>query len=66
MKKLYGIGTTLFFGCSTLLFLGFCFDDGSIQLDESYNWIGTLWTILFLLSCLLILVGIPFHEQKSE
>ena len=55
---------TLFFSCVLLLFVGMCMDDGSIQLDKSYNWIGSLWTIVFLFSSVLILVGAVPKDKK--
>lgn len=64
MEKVFNVGVTLFFSSLLLLFLGFCLDDGSIQLDESYNWIGSLWTIVFLFSSVLILVGAVPKDKK--
>jgi len=62
--KMFKIGIFLFISSTLLLFLGFCMDDGSIQLDSSFNWIGHLWTIVFLFSVLLILIGSPVKEKK--
>jgi hypothetical protein len=40
-------------------------DDGSITLDERFNWIGTFWTIVFLFSVVLILIGaVPQENEK--
>jgi hypothetical protein len=47
-----------------LLFVGMCMDDGSIQLDSSFNWIGHLWTIVFLFGVLLILIGGVPKDKK--
>ena len=64
MEKVFNVGMTLFFSCVILLFVGMCMDDGSIQLDKSYNWIGRLWTIVFLFSSVLILVGAVPKDKK--
>ena len=64
MKNVFNVGMTLFFSCMLLLFVGMCMDDGSIQLDKSYNWIGSLWTIVFLFSSVLILVGAVPKDKK--
>ena len=68
MKKVYNrmlnVGMTLVSVCSLLLFLGFCMDDGTIQLDSSYNWIGTLWTMVFLFGVLSILISAPNTDSK--
>jgi len=63
-QRMFNVGTTLVVSCSVLLFLGFCLDDGSIQLDSSFNWIGTLWTMVFLFGVLLILISVPNIESK--
>jgi hypothetical protein len=63
-QKMFNVGVTLFFSSVLLLFLGFCLDDGSIQLDSSFNWIGTLWTMVFLFSVLLILISSPNIDSK--
>jgi hypothetical protein len=65
MKKVFNVGVTLFFSCMLLLFVGMCMDDGSVQLDSSFNWIGTFWTIVFLFSVVLILIGaVPQENEK--
>jgi hypothetical protein len=64
MKKVLNVGMTLFFSCTLLLFVGMCMDDGSVQLDSSYNWIGSLWTIVFLFSAVLVLVGAVPKDKK--
>jgi hypothetical protein len=64
MKKVFNVGVTLFFSCMLLLFVGMCMDDGSVQLDSSYNWIGSLWTIVFLFSVVLVLVGAVPKDKK--
>jgi hypothetical protein len=64
MKKVFNVGVTLFFSCMILLFVGMCMDDGSIQLDSSFNWIGHLWTIVFLFGVLLILIGGVPKDKK--
>ena len=65
MKKVFNVGVTLFFSCMLLLFVGMCMDDGSVQLDSSFNWIGSLWTIVFLFSVVLVLVGaVPQENEK--
>jgi hypothetical protein len=64
MKKVFNVGVTLFFSCMLLLFVGMCMDDGSVQLDSSYNWIGSLWTIVFLFSAVLVLVGAVPKDKK--
>jgi hypothetical protein len=64
MKKVFNVGITLFFSCMLLLFVGMCMDDGSVQLDSSYNWIGSLWTIVFLFSAVLVLVGAVPKDKK--
>ena len=64
MKKIFNVGMTLFFSCVILLFVGMCMDDGSIQLDKSFNWIGHLWTIVFLFSVVLVLVGAVPKDKK--
>ena len=64
MKKVFNVGVTLFFSCMLLLFVGMCMDDGSIQLDKSFNWIGSLWTIVFLFSAVLVLVGAVPKDKK--
>ena len=64
MKKVFNVGMTLFFSCVILLFVGMCMDDGSIQLDSSFNWIGHLWTIVFLFGVLLILIGGVPKDKK--
>ena len=61
---MFNVGMILVFSCSLLLFLGFCLDDGSIQLDSSFNWIGGLWTFTFLFGVLLILISLPEQELK--
>ena len=63
-QRMFNVGVTLFFSSVLLLFLGFCLDDGSIQLDSSFNWIGTLWTMVFLFSVLLILISSPNIDSK--
>jgi hypothetical protein len=63
-QRMFNVGITLVVSCSVLLFLGFCLDDGSIQLDSSFNWIGTLWTMVFLFGVLLILISVPNIESK--
>ena len=63
-QRMFNVGVTLFFSSLLLLFLGFCLDDGSIQLDSSFNWIGTLWTMVFLFSVLLILISAPNIDSK--
>ena len=63
-QRMFNVGTTLVVSCSVLLFLGFCLDDGSIQLDSSFNWIGTLWTMVFLFGVLLILISVPNIDSK--
>ena len=63
-NRMFNVGMTLVSVCSLLLFLGFCLDDGSIQLDSSYNWIGTLWTMVFLFGVLLILISAPNIDSK--
>jgi len=63
-NRMFNVGMTLVVSCSVLLFLGFCLDDGSIQLDSSFNWIGTLWTMVFLFGVLLILISVPNIESK--
>jgi hypothetical protein len=63
-QRMFNVGVTLFFSSVLLLFLGFCLDDGSIQLDSSFNWIGTLWTMVFLFGVLLILISVPNIESK--
>ncbi len=63
-NRMFNVGMTLVSTCSLLLFIGFLADDGSIQLDSSFNWIGYLWTIVFLFGVLLILVGGVPKEQK--
>ena len=63
-QRMFNVGMTLVVSCSVLLFLGFCLDDGSIQLDSSFNWIGTLWTMVFLFSVLLILISSPNIDSK--
>ena len=63
-QRMFNVGVTLFFSSILLLFLGFCLDDGSIQLDSSFNWIGTLWTMVFLFSVLLILISSPNIDSK--
>jgi hypothetical protein len=63
-QRMFNVGITLVVSCSVLLFLGFCLDDGSIQLDSSFNWIGTLWTMVFLFGVLLILISSPNIESK--
>jgi len=63
-QRMFNVGMTLVVSCSVLLFLGFCLDDGSIQLDSSFNWIGTLWTMVFLFGVLLILISVPNIESK--
>jgi hypothetical protein len=64
MKKVFNVGVTLFFSCMLLLFVGMCMDDGSVQLDSSFNWIGSLWTIVFLFSAVLVLVGAVPKDKK--
>ena len=64
MKKVFNVGVTLFFSCMLLLFVGMCMDDGSVQLDSSFNWIGSLWTIVFLFSVVLVLVGAVPKDKK--
>jgi len=64
MEKVFNVGITLFFSCALLLFVGMCMDDGSVQLDSSYNWIGSLWTIVFLFSAVLVLVGAVPKDKK--
>ena len=63
-NRMFNVGITLVSVCSLLLFLGFCLDDGSIQLDSSFNWIGTLWTMVFLFGVLLILISSPNIDSK--
>ena len=63
-NRMFNVGMTLVSVCSLLLFLGFLVDDGSIQLDSSYNWIGSLWTIVFLFSAVLVLVGAVPKDKK--
>ena len=63
-QRMFNVGVTLFFSSLLLLFLGFCLDDGTIQLDSSFNWIGTLWTMVFLFSVLLILISSPNIDSK--
>jgi len=63
-QRMFNVGMTLVVSCSVLLFLGFCLDDGSIQLDSSFNWIGTLWTMVFLFGVLLILISVPNIDSK--
>jgi hypothetical protein len=63
-NRMFNVGMTLVSVCSLLLFLGFLVDDGSIQLDSSYNWIGTLWTMVFLFGVLLILISVPNTDSK--
>jgi hypothetical protein len=63
-QRMFNVGITLVVSCSVLLFLGFCLDDGSIQLDSSFNWIGTLWTMVFLFIVLLILISSPNIDSK--
>ena len=63
-QRMFNVGVTLFFSSLLLLFLGFCLDDGSIQLDSSFNWIGSLWTMVFLFSVLLILISSPNIDSK--
>ena len=63
-NRMFNVGMTLVSVCSLLLFLGFCMDDGSITLDSSFNWIGTLWTMVFLFSVLLILISSPNIDSK--
>ena len=63
-QRMFNVGVTLFFSSLLLLFLGFCLDDGSIQLDSSFNWIGTLWTMVFLFGVLLILISAPNIDSK--
>jgi hypothetical protein len=64
MKKVFNVGVTLFFSCMLLLFVGMCMDDGRVQLDSSFNWIGSLWTIVFLFSAVLVLVGAVPKDKK--
>ena len=64
MEKVFNVGMTFFFCCMLLLFVGMCMVDGSIQIDKSYNWIGSLWTIVFLFSSVLILVGAVPKDKK--
>jgi hypothetical protein len=64
MEKVFNVGITLFFSCVLLLFVGMCMDDGSVQLDSSYNWIGSLWTIVFLFSAVLVLIGAVPKDKK--
>jgi hypothetical protein len=61
---MFMVGMILVFSCSLLLFIGFLVDDGSIQLDSSFNWIGTLWTMVFLFGVLLVLIGGVNEKQK--
>jgi hypothetical protein len=61
---MFNVGMILVVSCSLLLFIGFLVDDGSIQLDSSFNWIGTLWTMVFLFGVLLILIGCVNEKQK--
>ena len=63
-QRMFNVGVTLFFSSVLLFFLGFCLDDGSIQLDSSFNCIGTLWTMVFLFSVLLILISSPNIDSK--
>ena len=63
-NRMFNVGMTLVSVCSLLLFLGFLVDDGSIQLDSSFNWIGTLWTMVFLFGVLLILISVPNTDSK--
>ena len=63
-QRMFNVGVTLFFSSLLLLFLGFCLDDGTIQLDSSFNWIGTLWTMVFLFGVLLILISAPNIDSK--
>jgi hypothetical protein len=64
LNRMFMVGMILVFSCSLLLFIGFLVDDGSIQLDSSFNWIGTLWTMVFLFGVLLILIGCVNEKQK--
>ena len=63
-NRMFNVGITLVSVCSLLLFLGFLVDDGTIQLDSSFNWIGTLWTMVFLFGVLLMLISAPNTESK--
>lgn len=64
LNRMFMVGMILVFSCSLLLFIGFLVDDGSIQLDSSFNWIGTLWTMVFLFGVLLVLIGGVNEKQK--
>lgn len=66
MKKIFNVGVVLFFSCVLLLFVGMCMDDGSIKLDKSFNWIGSLWVIVFLFSVVLVLVGGVPKDDKNN
>jgi hypothetical protein len=60
---MFNVGMTLISVCSLLLFLGL-FTDGSIQFGSSLNWIGGLWTIVFLFGVLLLIISLPEQELK--
>lgn len=64
MKKVFNVGMVLFFSCVLLLFVGMCTDNGSIKLDESFKWVGTLWTMVFLFSMVLVLVSAVPKDKK--
>lgn len=51
------------FSCFSLLLLGLL-TYGSIQFGSSLNWIGGLWTIVFLFGLLLLIISLP--EQELE
>lgn len=63
-NKMFNVGMTLVSTCLLLLFIGFLADNGTIQLDSSFNWIGHLWTIVFLFGTLLILIGGVPKDKK--
>jgi hypothetical protein len=62
-NRMFNVGMTLISVCSLLLFLGL-FTDGSIQFGSSLNWIGGLWTIVFLFGVLLLIISLPEQELK--
>lgn len=62
-NRMFNVGMILMFSCFSLLLLGLL-TYGSIQFGSSLNWIGGLWTIVFLFGLLLLIISLP--EQELE
>lgn len=62
-NRMFNVGMTLVSVCFLLLLLGLL-TDGSIQFGSSLNWIGGLWTIVFLFGVSLLIISLP--EQELE